>query len=40
MLQGKTAIGRVTVAVLEINFPDRVLFRQALIEEGVFPPAE
>ncbi len=37
-LVGKTAIGRVTIAVLEINFSERVLLRQSLIEEGVFPP--
>jgi hypothetical protein len=37
-LVGQTAIGRVTIAVLEINAADRVLLRQALIEEGVFPP--
>jgi hypothetical protein len=35
---GKTAIGRVTIAVLEINFSERVLLRQSLIDEGVFPP--
>jgi len=38
-LVGKTAIGRVTIAVLEINFAERVLLRQALIDEGAFPPA-
>ena len=37
-LMGKTAIGRVTIAVLEINSSDRVLLRQSLLEEGVFPP--
>ncbi len=37
MLIGRTAIGRVTVAVLKINQPRRVLLRQQLIEEGVFP---
>jgi hypothetical protein len=37
-LVGRTAIGRVTVAVLEINCAERVLLRQSLIEEGVFPP--
>jgi hypothetical protein len=35
---GRTAIGRTTVAVLEINLARRVMFRQALIDEGVFPP--
>ena len=36
---GLTAIGRATVEVLEINLRHRVIHRQALIEEGVFPPA-
>ena len=36
-LCGLTAIGRATVAVLEINLPYRVALRQALIEGGVFP---
>ncbi len=40
VLVGRTAIGRVTIAVLEINAPDRVLLRQSLIDEGVFPPEE
>jgi hypothetical protein len=39
-LVGKTPIGRVTVAVLKINLLERLQFRQSLIEEGVFPPAE
>jgi hypothetical protein len=34
-----TGIGRTTVAVLKINQPRRVRFREALIDEGVFPPA-
>jgi HNH endonuclease len=38
-LVGRTAIGRVTIAVLEINSPERVLLRRSLIDEGVFPPA-
>lgn len=38
-LIGRTAIGRVTVAVLRINEPYRVELREELIEEGVFPPA-
>ena len=37
-LIGRTAVGRVTIVVLEINTADRVLLRQALIDEGVFPP--
>ena len=38
-LEARTAIGRATIAVLEINLPHRVNLRQALIEENVFPPA-
>lgn len=37
-LVGKTPIGRVTIAVLEINLAERVSLRESLIEEGVFPP--
>lgn len=37
-LVGLTLIGRVTVAVLGINFDYRVAFRQGLIDEGMFPP--
>ena len=37
-LCGRTPIGRVTVAVLEINRDLRVAFRQGLIDEEVFPP--
>lgn len=37
-LIGRTAAGRVTVAVLNINDPFRVELREELIEEGVFPP--
>jgi hypothetical protein len=29
----------VTIAVLEINFFERVLLRDSLIAEGVFPPS-
>jgi hypothetical protein len=39
-LVGLTAVGRATVALLEINRSPRVTVRQTLIEEGVFPPAE
>jgi hypothetical protein len=35
-----TAIGRVTVAVLDMNDPDRVRVRQDFIAEGLFPPTE
>ena len=37
---GRTAVGRVTVAVLALNHPDLVEVRQSLIEEGRFgaPP--
>ena len=37
VLVGRTPIGRTTIAVLEINLPLRVIFRQTLIDEGVFP---
>ena len=37
-LVGRTAIGRVTVHVLNINDPLRVELREELIEEGLFPP--
>ena len=36
-LIGRTPIGRVTIAVLNINDPFRVELREGLIEEGVFP---
>jgi HNH endonuclease len=36
---GHTPIGRVTVAVLAMNDPVRVVLREELIAEGVFPPA-
>jgi hypothetical protein len=37
-LLGRTAIGRVTVALLNINAPLRVELREALMDEGLFPP--
>jgi hypothetical protein len=39
-LIGTTAIGRVTVQVLEINASHRQRLRQALIDEGKFPPPD
>jgi HNH endonuclease len=36
-LIGRTAAGRVTVAVLELNDPLRVELRERLIDEGLFP---
>lgn len=39
-LIGRTPVGRVTIAVLNINDPSRVDFRQTLIAERVFPPAD
>ncbi len=33
-----SAIGRVTVFVLQINPPDRLRVRQALVESGRYPP--
>jgi hypothetical protein len=38
VLVGRTAIGRTTVAVLNINEPEAVAARAALIEAGLFPP--
>lgn len=37
MLMGKTAIGRTTVQVLEINKSHRLAHRKQLMEEGIFP---
>jgi hypothetical protein len=36
-LVGRTAIGRTTVFVLAVNDPDRVRFRQELMDQGLFP---
>jgi HNH endonuclease len=38
-LVGRTAIGRVPVAVLAMNDPAVIEVREALLEEGLFPPA-
>jgi hypothetical protein len=38
LLTGRTAIGRVTIAILNINAPIRVELREELISEGSFPP--
>lgn len=38
ILIGRTAVGRTTITVLAINHPDAVAVREALIEEGAFPP--
>ncbi len=38
VLVGRTATGRASIAVLEINHPDAVSLRQSLIDENVFPP--
>ena len=39
MLAGRTAIGRVTIALLRINDPFRIELREVLMAEGLFPPA-
>jgi len=39
ILEGLTEVGRATVEVLEINLRHRVVHRQALIDEHVFPPS-
>lgn len=38
ILVGRTLSGKVTVKVLNINDPRRILLRQSLIAEGRFPP--
>jgi hypothetical protein len=38
VLIGRTAVGRATISVLQINAAHRVAQRAALMEEGVFPP--
>ena len=40
ILVGKTKTGIVTVQVLNINDPARVMLRENLLFEGRFPPAE
>lgn len=37
-LVGRTPVGRATVAVLQMNHEERIGLRQALIDEGLFPP--
>ncbi len=37
-LLGRTAVGRATIVVLAMNHPDLLEVREALIDEGVFPP--
>jgi hypothetical protein len=39
ILRGKTAIGRTTIRLLAVNEPGAVAVRDALIAEGLFPPA-
>lgn len=39
-LVGKTAIGRTTIEVLNVNLPERVEHRRLLIESGDFPPRD
>ena len=34
VLMGKTSVGRATIAVLNMNRPDVVLLRKALLAEG------
>jgi 5-methylcytosine-specific restriction endonuclease McrA len=36
-IQAKTAIGRVTIKLLKMNDPERLLERQILIESGHYP---
>lgn len=39
VLISRTAIGRTTIRVLQINCEEAVALRKSLIAEGVFPPA-
>jgi hypothetical protein len=39
-LVGQTSVGRTTIVVLAMNDPEAVVVREALIEEGAFPPAD
>ena len=39
-LLAKTAVGRVTLYVLDINHPLRISLRRSLMEEGAFPPSD
>jgi hypothetical protein len=39
VLVGRTAVGRTTVAVLNMNDEDQISVREALRAEGVFPPS-
>ncbi len=38
ILVGKTAVGRTTIALLEINYAEAIALRESLSEEGIFPP--
>lgn len=38
MLVGKTFSGKVTVHVLNVNEPSRIMLRENLLFEGRFPP--
>jgi hypothetical protein len=40
VLMGLTEKGRATITVLDINRAPRALVREALIEEGLFPPQD
>ena len=40
LLVGKTFTGKVTVQVLNINEPSRVMLRENLLFEGRFPPEQ
>jgi hypothetical protein len=38
-LIGRTAVGRTTIQVLQINCEEQVMLRTALMAEGLFPPS-
>jgi hypothetical protein len=37
-LEGRTAVGRTTIVVLAMNAPEVIEVREALMDEGLFPP--
>ena len=38
VLEGRSDMGEVTIQVLNVNLPNLIILREALIEEDVFPP--
>jgi len=40
LLLSKTAIGEATLKILQLNHPNRIIEREALIASGLFPPPD